>query len=667
MAWLLALGLLPAAVNCATPCTVTTISKEKVLSNFAADALEEALKPTITYIGDPQAVGEFKCAGFAIAEGVILSTGKATDAALTGGASVPKEGTDFGTMGEKDDFTSIEIALTVDEVVKMSFSYIFASRELPEFGGTDYNDAFFLNINGENLAKLPDGKTVTINNLVSDKNSRATDHSEYVDNPKFDFFPYTGYTKLLTVNGNTKSGLNTINITIYDKSDGQYDSSVFLGMDSLTVNIYTWTLTGSNSGSCSATCGAATRSKPYICRSSEGATDATKCKAAQPAAVVEPCTGLPACAVITYTYAAGPWGACSVTCGTGSQSRERTCASSGGATVADSNCASAAAPALSQPCNTNVACVTETYAWTEGAWGSCSVTCGSGGVQSRDVYCAQNPGNVRASDAQCSGTSRAPIAKPSTTTPCNLGLCLSYSWCNEQGTPCGVWGGCSITCDGGSFQGQQVRDVFCVDNTGARSPASSAQCAALGAAAPSALRACTAGQPCPSFAYVARPWGACSATCDNGYQVRSFDCMNTVANTLAGNDSCGGQLIPSANQPCFVTACPTYTWFPSEWSACSVSCGSGIRTRPVSCRAGGTVGADANCMNLPQPPLQIACTMGACDVPRCPQMKMLARGVHTSVHKANSWWSRQMLRAHAPKAQARDPSGTEHAESKAEL
>ena len=71
---------------------------------------------------------------------------------------MPKEGTDFGTTGEKDDFTSIEIALTVDEVVKMSFSYIFASRELPEFGGTDYNDAFFLNINGENLAKLPDGK-----------------------------------------------------------------------------------------------------------------------------------------------------------------------------------------------------------------------------------------------------------------------------------------------------------------------------------------------------------------------------------------------------------------------------------------------------------------------------------------------------------------------------
>ncbi len=52
------------------------------------------------------------------------------------------------------------------------------------------------------LHTLP--QTVTINNLVSDKNSRATDHSEYVDNPKFGFFPYTGYTKLLTVNGYTK-------------------------------------------------------------------------------------------------------------------------------------------------------------------------------------------------------------------------------------------------------------------------------------------------------------------------------------------------------------------------------------------------------------------------------------------------------------------------------
>jgi hypothetical protein len=66
---------------------------------------------------------------------------------------------------------------------KVSFSYIFASRELPEFGGTDYNDAFFLNINGANLAKLANGKTVTINNLVADKANRATDDPACVREP----------------------------------------------------------------------------------------------------------------------------------------------------------------------------------------------------------------------------------------------------------------------------------------------------------------------------------------------------------------------------------------------------------------------------------------------------------------------------------------------------
>jgi hypothetical protein len=145
---------------------------------------------------------------------------------------------------------------------------------------------------------------------------------------------------------------------------------------------------------------------------------------------------------------------------------------------------------------------------------------------------------------------------------CNLGPCLSYSWCTELGTPCGNWGACSITSDG-TLQGQQVvlrasippcarmlaasrarhdracidvaggvpgggmhaihlsnlrsmlimdtngvatligeatrlqyckmqlREVFCVDNMGARHPASSPQCAALRDTTPSAFRMCT--------------------------------------------------------------------------------------------------------------------------------------------------------------------------------
>jgi hypothetical protein len=46
-----------------------------------------------------------------------------------------------------------------------------------------YNDDFELLLNGTNLAKLSDGKTVTINNLVPNPNNRSTDHADYINNP----------------------------------------------------------------------------------------------------------------------------------------------------------------------------------------------------------------------------------------------------------------------------------------------------------------------------------------------------------------------------------------------------------------------------------------------------------------------------------------------------
>ena len=45
------------------------------------------------------------------------------------GASVPKEGTDFGPSGEAGDFTSIEIALNVDEAVKVRRTQRATCRE----------------------------------------------------------------------------------------------------------------------------------------------------------------------------------------------------------------------------------------------------------------------------------------------------------------------------------------------------------------------------------------------------------------------------------------------------------------------------------------------------------------------------------------------------------
>ena len=44
----------------------------------------------------------------------------------------------------------------------LTFKYVFASLELPVYGGTAYNDIFKLNVNGVNYAYLSDGKQVTV-------------------------------------------------------------------------------------------------------------------------------------------------------------------------------------------------------------------------------------------------------------------------------------------------------------------------------------------------------------------------------------------------------------------------------------------------------------------------------------------------------------------------
>ncbi|GBG84562.1 hypothetical protein CBR_g38844 [Chara braunii] len=74
------------------------------------------------------------------------------------------------------------------------------------------------------------------------------------------------------------------------------------------------------------------------------------------------------------------WGPCSAPCGGGRQGRAVFC-TDGSEIIPHSSCeaASLVKPATDQICNA-IAC--QTYAWFEGEWGECSVSCG-GGVQTR--------------------------------------------------------------------------------------------------------------------------------------------------------------------------------------------------------------------------------------------------------------------------------------------
>ncbi len=195
---------------------------------------------SVSITGNSAAFGTFTNDPFGLTSGVVLSTGKVAD--------IPGQNrkdnfttqdsdlsTDFGPKGEQGDLTQLNLSFFANSTVeKLFFQYVFASEEFPEFGGSKYNDDFELLLNGLNLAKLSDGKTVTINNLVPNPNNRSKDHPDYIDNPSLkgiaaNIVKLDGFTKVLGFEGLLKQNqTNVLSIRIKDVGDGKLDSAVFI-------------------------------------------------------------------------------------------------------------------------------------------------------------------------------------------------------------------------------------------------------------------------------------------------------------------------------------------------------------------------------------------------------------------------------------------------------
>lgn len=196
---------------------------------------------SVSITGNSAAFGTFTNDPFGLTSGVVLSTGKVADLpgqnrkdnVMTNGSDL---NTDFGAKGEQGDLTQLNLSFFADSTVqKLFFEYVFASEEFPEFGDyAEFNDDFELLLNGTNLAKLSDGKTVTINNLVPDPHNRSTDHPDYIDNPSFtgiaaNIVKLDGFTKVLGFEGLLKQNqTNVLSIRIKDVGDGNLDSAVFI-------------------------------------------------------------------------------------------------------------------------------------------------------------------------------------------------------------------------------------------------------------------------------------------------------------------------------------------------------------------------------------------------------------------------------------------------------
>ena len=241
----------------------------------------------------------------------------------------------------------------------------------------------------------------------------------------------------------------------------------------------------------------------------------------------------------------GFWSQCSQTCGAGVRNRQRSCLYGGkcpGSNMEEENCIDGRRPVCP-----------EWSSWKIGVM--CSVTCGVG-MSNQYRTCV----NGQIGEEGCQG----PAAK--------------HSQCDTQ-TECPVWGfwtewsECGVTC--GTSQVTRTRECINgnVGDLGCEGKAEEA-------------KVCMAAQRhCPYWSAWAQ-FSACSVSCGTGEQSRERECINGEP----GDVGCEGDEIKIGDCTARRARCPAWDFW-ARWSSCSVSCGTGLKTREREC-VDGVVGEE---------------------------------------------------------------------------
>lgn len=237
-----ALGMACAVWLCSPPTAISAAPAEKsvtVTTGMSAGSLADSLmlRPlepvsgtaAMTY-SDSSQIGIFRDRDglTGLSDGVMLSTG---DAALnfTPGKRSSK-GFPLSQNHPDADLTRLNGGASTKDTVTLSFEliatgellnfqYVFASSEFDQ--EEPYNDVFGLFIDGENIALLPDGSPVTIQNLKAS--------NRYTSDPAFEKSGFNGVSTVLTCSKAVTPGQRVqVKIALGDVIDNSYDSAVLV-------------------------------------------------------------------------------------------------------------------------------------------------------------------------------------------------------------------------------------------------------------------------------------------------------------------------------------------------------------------------------------------------------------------------------------------------------
>lgn len=167
-------------------------------------------------------------AGVAAPPLAMISTGNAADASLPNDVSDTTTQFDTYVRGAWD-VSIVRVDLAVPEGTNcLLFDFVFASEEQVEFRGSQFNDGFLAELDGSSWS-VSGGAIDAPDNFALDREGAMVSINSATFNPSSDTgTEYDGATDHLVAQAPAVPGAHSLYLSLFDASDAQYDSAVWL-------------------------------------------------------------------------------------------------------------------------------------------------------------------------------------------------------------------------------------------------------------------------------------------------------------------------------------------------------------------------------------------------------------------------------------------------------